>query len=115
MKKLQTYNLGPDELDEYDLRPIKGADYIIYHYKYEDYEGSGISVIKKDGKYDLIELGHCSCFGPLEEANIECLYTLEEVLTLINKKIESPNIAWDSTLRVLPDIRKKLLELEKAQ
>lgn len=53
-----------DDIDFYNLLP--GADWIVYNYQTAPYEGSGVSIHKKDGKYYQSNLGHCSCYGPTE-------------------------------------------------
>lgn len=44
--------------------------------------GEGAAVLKDiNGKL----LGHCSCYGPLEERNPKCIYSLEEIVKLLDK------------------------------
>lgn len=67
--------LGPDELsDEYDLSylPKDKVDYVIYWYEHPDYEGSGVLVARlKDNTFMFQYLGHCSCYGPMDEIGSE--------------------------------------------
>ena len=39
----------------------------------------------RNGKFMFIELGHCSCYGPLEERNPKCIYSLEEIIKLLDR------------------------------
>ncbi len=68
---MQTYQLGPDELSGSDLDDLKSAGYewFAYHYEIGSYEGDGIGIGKCiGGGYNVYNLGHCSCYGPLERA-----------------------------------------------
>ena len=70
---MQIYNVGRDSLDEYDLKYLdkEAYEYLIYNYEVGDYEGDGAAVLKDNtGKFILIDLGHCSCYGPLEERDL---------------------------------------------
>jgi hypothetical protein len=51
---------------EDELEAIK-ADVIIYDYHTEPYEGHGNMLIFKNGLWFHQNLGHCSCFGPLDD------------------------------------------------
>lgn len=43
---MRIYNVGHEELDEYDLEYLdkKAYEYLIYNYHYECYEGEGAAV-----------------------------------------------------------------------
>lgn len=58
-----------EELGKYDLEDIikKNLDWLVYHYERGDYEGSGYAVSSKDGVLREHNLGHCSCYGPVEQ------------------------------------------------
>lgn len=60
------YSVGPDDLTEYDWHDIQGPYlWFVYWYKQGSYDGEGIAVaLRKDGKMDIGDLGHCSCYGP---------------------------------------------------
>ena len=78
---MQIYNVGRDSLDEYDLKYLdkEAYEYLIYNYEVGDYEGDGAAVLKDNtGKFIPIDLGHCSCYGPLEERDPKCIYSLAE-------------------------------------
>lgn len=62
------YQVGPDGLSDYDWEQAKG-DYQWFVFWYEDggYDGSGIAAgLTKEGKIEYGNLGHCSCYGPME-------------------------------------------------
>lgn len=67
----EVYNVGPDELGS-DLQPlIESGKYkwIVYHYENHGYDGTG-ELAAMDAANGLIAtycLGHCSCYGPLDE------------------------------------------------
>ncbi len=46
------------------------ADEIIYWYSSGSYCGAGQALIRKGKKYALIDLGHCSCYGPWDDRNV---------------------------------------------
>ncbi len=67
---MKIYNVGPDELSEWDFqdRLKEGYVWFVYYYEEGSYEGSGEAVaLREDGTLDLHNLGHCSCYGPMEE------------------------------------------------
>lgn len=107
---MKIYNVGHEELDEYDFEYLdEGAyEYFIYNYHYECYEGEGAAVLKgKNGKFTLIGLGHCSCFGPLEERDPKCIYSREEIIKLLDKRCQD---VYDR--EHVEDVAKRLKELE---
>lgn len=107
---MQIYNVGRDSLDEYDLKYLdkEAYEYLIYNYEVGYYGGSGAAVLKdNDGKFILIDLGHCSCYGPLEERDPKCIYSLEEITKLLDKRCQD---VYDG--EYIKDIAKKLKELE---
>jgi len=44
-------------------------DEIWYFYASGSYEGNGMILMKKGELYDVYNMGHCSCYGPLENVN----------------------------------------------
>jgi len=84
----QIFSLGPDELWELEgeiYGPCKNLEVIVYDYTNEGYEGYG-DLIGFDGKnYYHAYLGHCSCYGPLDDFNlnnpIPNLIALKEKIT----------------------------------
>lgn len=73
-----------DELDSYDIDRIKNLnpDVFIYSYENHGYEGSRFAVWRKDKKWSYQELGHCSCYGPLEDlaSSNNMKFTLKQIL-----------------------------------
>ena len=67
---MRVYNVGPDQLKDYDLAYVKedGYEWLIYWYEEGYYDGSGEAVaLRKDGQLVIKNLGHCSCYGPMED------------------------------------------------
>ena len=63
------FNVGPDELSVDELENVPKDDYVwlVYWYKYDCYEGSGeVVALHKDGHLEYGNLGHCSCYGPMD-------------------------------------------------
>ncbi len=66
---MKIYNVGPDELGEYELEQITEDqfEWFVYWYENGGYDGSGSAVaLGKDGFLYTAGLGHCSCYGPME-------------------------------------------------
>lgn len=107
---MKIYNVGRDSLDEYDLEYLdkEAYEYLIYNYEVGCYDGSGAAVLKdNNGKFILIDLGHCSCYGPLEERNPKCIYSREEIIKLLDKRCQD---VYGS--EYIKDVAKNLKELE---
>lgn len=86
---MKIYNVGKDSLDKYDLKYLdeEAYEYFIYSYEVGCYDGSGVAVLKdNNGKFILLDLGHCSCYGPLEECSPKCIYSLEKITKLLDKR-----------------------------
>jgi hypothetical protein len=85
---MEMYNVGPDELDQYalaDLTYVGTRDFAwcVYWYYHPGYEGEGEAVaLHKDGRVFVKNLGHCSCYGPMD-GGLESgkAMTVEEFLT----------------------------------
>jgi len=69
--------------EEYDLSKIPSTvEEIWYWYKSGSWEGMGQMILKDANGYYLWDLGHCSCYGPLddiEEGLSNPYKTLEEL------------------------------------
>lgn len=66
------YSYGEfEDLHEYDLEHINqyDLDEIWYYYAAGSYEGNGMILMKKGELYDVHNMGHCSCYGPLDNVN----------------------------------------------
>lgn len=72
-----------DVMSEYDLENLKGVDWAVYSYYNGDYDGYGQLICKKDGKFYLISLSHCSCNSPCDDIdwNKESYNTLADLAT----------------------------------
>ena len=66
---MKIYNVGPDELTDYGLKYMDGAyKWLVYWYEIGGYDGSGEAVaLREDGMLVVKNLGHCSCYGPMED------------------------------------------------
>lgn len=107
---MKIYNVGRDSLTEYDLEHLTKEVYEYFIYSYEDggYSGYGMAVLKdNNGKFMFIHLGHCSCYGPIEERNPKCIYSLEEITKLLDKRYRDE---YDK--KYIEDVARKLKELE---
>nr|DAK48916.1 MAG TPA: hypothetical protein [Caudoviricetes sp.] len=107
---MKIYNVGKDPLGEYDLEYLDERiyEYFIYNYEGYIYSGNGAAVLKdNNGKFMFIELGHCSCYGPIEERNPKCIYSLDEIIKLLAKRCQDK---WDK--EYAEDVAEKLKELE---
>lgn len=77
------FSVGPDDLNEWDLQDVMNNQekYVWFVYWYENYgyEGSGEAVaLDKDGHLQYSDLGHCSCYGPMESFPSKTFMTVEE-------------------------------------
>ncbi len=68
---MKIYNVGVDELNEWDFKDVNAQadqfEWVVYEYTNYGYEGSGEAVgLGKDGKLHCKNLGHCSCYGPMD-------------------------------------------------
>lgn len=74
------YSVGPDELCIYNFKYLsENIQWIVYHYTCGSYEGHGEAILKENNKYYYYDLGHCSCYGPLEGTPTE--HSLQEILS----------------------------------
>lgn len=66
---MKIYNVGPDELCDWDLEQVgEGYDWLVYWYEVGCYDGDGEAVaLRKDGMVEIKCLGHCSCYGPMDD------------------------------------------------
>ena len=83
---IRIHSVGPDALSEDDIPPhINPA---VYYYEVRGYEGNGNFVFHdaNTGKWGCKSLGHCSCYGPLEEleeADFRGTMTWRELFKLV--------------------------------
>ena len=62
---MEKYSVGKDEID-WGWHHIQDVDWFVYWYENGYYEGNGFAVAKRGNELELYNLGHCSCYGPLE-------------------------------------------------
>ena len=61
------HKLHGDDLDDYELENLDGIEEAWYFYKSGSYEGSGQMLARVGDLWDIHDMGHCSCYGPLEK------------------------------------------------
>ena len=90
-----------EKLGDYDFEYI-GNDYewVVYHYENWGYEGDGELVAYDGDILHIYQLGHCSCYGPLEGSS--------EAISK-EKYLNSDNVL-DTDTR-FGDVREKVLKL----
>lgn len=76
---MREYNLGPGELtlDGYDKLPDDNIEWVVYFYESDYYDGNGVAVWKVGDRFGMQNLGHCSCYGPVEDANKATMSLIE--------------------------------------
>ena len=73
------------DISALDVRDIEAlqkldVDEAWYWYASGSYEGSGQILMRKGDKYDIHDMGHCSCYGPTENATFGGTYpSLDEI------------------------------------
>lgn len=57
-----------EELNEYEIDKLleNNIHFAIYDYKNYGYEGSGNIIYISNSRWDLHNMSHCSCYGPIE-------------------------------------------------
>lgn len=93
-----------EDVGEYQIKNIPdNVRWFAYAYSSGDYEGSGYGCAAfDDGTYRIVNMGHCSCYGPLDEAFAYGKKTNSGDLTydaleqLIDKDINGKPIPTDS-------------------
>lgn len=67
---MKIYNVGPDEMWDSDMpgEDNQKFEWLVYSYENGSYEGSGeaVALCKEDGLLYVKNLGHCSCYGPMD-------------------------------------------------
>ena len=73
------YNDAP--LDESELKQIEamGVEEFRYYYGQGSYEGNGQAVFMKGGLWYQADLGHCSCYGPVDRIDVEVSKGFESI------------------------------------
>lgn len=70
------------ELSEYDINHLEkaGIEEAWYWYGSGSYEGNGQMLMRKGDKFDIHDMGHCSCYGPVEDIEFTGQYfSLDEI------------------------------------
>jgi hypothetical protein len=85
MFAMEIYNVGKDELRDWNFTDIKGELYrwMVYDYVDGGYDGDGTAVAYREdaGLLYCKNLSHCSCYGPLDSWETSCVkMTVEEFL-----------------------------------
>ena len=75
-----------DEDDEVKKLTEWGIEEAWYWYSYQYYEGMGQILLRRGDKFDIHDMGHCSCYGPLEHytgftERFSCLDDIEKSCT----------------------------------
>jgi hypothetical protein len=95
------------ELEDYELEILNArldAEIFVYYYDYESYEGYGIGIWKKGNLYGYHSMGHCSCYGPVEDNfNPVTPYTESEM----DKIIANDDYSYDHA----PEVWARLKEI----
>lgn len=76
---------SPDKLDSYDVERLKqeSFDEVWYSYLSGSYEGSGQMIYRKGDLWGHHDMGHCSCYGPIDQLNPD-LRPLNELLEMLS-------------------------------
>lgn len=101
---MELYNVGVDELNEYDLKDMNGSNFkwIVYWYENGGYDGSGEAVgLHEDGMIYVKGLGHCSCYGPMD-MGMESGQTMTVEKFLVDK---DDIISYDSRKEIKDKVR----------
>ena len=83
------------ELGEYEIEDFQkqGVDEVWYWYVTYGYEASGQVLMRKDDKWAVHDMGHCSCYGPTDSlAPIEWFDSIDN--------IQGTN-EWDDSVKTL--------------
>jgi len=76
---MKIYNVGPDELSDWDFEQLnQELEWIVVFYENYGYEGDGEAVGYFEGKLFITQLGHCSCYGPMDDGFDTDTRTVEE-------------------------------------
>jgi hypothetical protein len=76
------------KLSEFDVMEFESfpPDAIFYWYVNGGYDGYGALIAVKDNRWYIKDLGHCSCYGPLEDFATDISeYTIEKLDDILTK------------------------------
>lgn len=78
---MDIYKVGKCELADWDFTDLKEYSWIVYDYDGGGYDGWGTAVAYKEGLLYCKDLGHCSCYGPMDCWETSCTkVTVDEFL-----------------------------------
>lgn len=93
---------GGCELDDCYTEDLpEGYQWAMFWYEPGDWEGSGEMIVKlADGNFVSADMGHCSCYGPLEDEHFDLSESitgdriLNDLCGLDNIVITKPMDSW---------------------
>jgi len=92
-------------IDEEELRMYGvDCDVLFYWYEYYSYSGGGRLLMRDNNKWYLHDMGHCSCYGPLSDAN-KAPFIADKLSEIKDKCSEEE---WTSYVKLLVDCAKKV-------
>ena len=124
--------LNQTACDEDELEK-NGIEFAVYDYYCEGYEGYGNCLMYKEGKWYTCDMGHCSCYGPFDDLNLDKPYdSVEEAISVLDDEdwsksfdksietIKALGIKWKTgsmgdswyLIRKIEEIGKKLRSLD---
>ena len=72
---MNIHQIGTDETFQPDNFSDAVTD-VWHNYQSGSYDGSGWMIVRyADGRWDCINMGHCSCNGPLDDLKAEGIFT----------------------------------------
>jgi len=97
--KLYDSHYDSCELSDYSFEHIKDYNFVEcwYYYGSGDCCGAGNFIAQdKEGKYYLTDLGHCSCYGPLNSdgRDFRVFDTLDDMIKACSKEYYSKEIKY---------------------
>ncbi len=120
----ELYQVGPDKLSDYDLKDLEyeELEWFVFWYEEGSYEGTGLGAgLTKDGKIRYENLGHCSCYGPMEnfpgapEVSVEEFLTFAEYDTAVKRRRrEEKDYDYEQWQKVVEKVKELTAEWETA-
>jgi len=110
---MKLYSVGTDVLEEYEIERLEGKiDWAVYAYEIGSYDGSGIMFYKNtEGTFGVHSMGHCSCYGPVDDIVFSGTDDWREVL---EKEVKPVN-PKDYDAHLAQAVYDKVLELMETQ
>ncbi|MCA9280364.1 MAG: hypothetical protein KDA34_14845 [Phycisphaerales bacterium] len=110
---MNKYKVGPDDLDEWELSKIPtDAEWVIYSCEIGDYCGSGTMLCKVGDSYLCHDMGHCSCFGPMEEFNAKSMMDAHVAMRVLKPSkidrfpMDGCEPVWNKWAEIEPDVHR---------